>query len=58
MILMITCLQKDLFLIGEEDGTMYDIIRIEVLSQLWWGRMCILLGVYHTLVWYGILHYG
>jgi hypothetical protein len=47
---MTMCLQKDFFLTGEEDGMICRTIGIEVFSQLWWGRLCILLGVYHTLV--------
>jgi hypothetical protein len=58
MVLTITCLQKDLFLTGEEDCMIYWIVWIEVLSQLWWGRLYLLLGVHHTLVWNRILQYG
>jgi hypothetical protein len=58
MELTTTCLQKDFFLTGEEDSTICGIVWIEILSQLWWGRLCVLLGVYHTLVWNGILQYG
>jgi hypothetical protein len=56
-VLTTMCLQKDFFLIGEEDGTICGIVGIEVLSQMWWGRLCVLLGVYHTLVWNGIMQY-
>jgi hypothetical protein len=57
-ILTTTCLQKDFFLTGEEDGTICGIIGIEVLSQLWWGRLRVMLGVHHTLVWNGILQHS
>jgi hypothetical protein len=57
-ILTTTCLQKDFFLTGEEDSTICGIVCIEVLSQLWWGRLYVLLGVYHTLVWNGVLQHG
>jgi hypothetical protein len=57
-ILTTTCLQKDFFLTGEEDGTICRIVWIEILSQLWWGMMCILLGVYHTLMQNDILQHG
>jgi hypothetical protein len=55
MVLTIMCLQKDFFLTGEEDHEIYWIVWIEVLSYLRWGRLCVLMGVYHTLVWNGIL---
>jgi hypothetical protein len=58
MVMMITCLQKDLFLAGEEDRAISWIVWIEVLSQLRWGRLRVLLGVYHTLVWNKILQHG
>jgi hypothetical protein len=51
MILMITGLQKDFFLTGEENCTICWIIGVEVLSCLRWGMLCFLLGVYHTLMW-------
>jgi hypothetical protein len=54
-ILMIMCLQKDFFLTSEEDSAICGIVWVEVLSQLRWGRQCVLLGVHHTLVWNGIL---
>jgi hypothetical protein len=54
-VLMTTCLQKDFFLTGEEDSMIYRIVWIEVLSQLWWGRLHVLLGFHHTLVQNGIL---
>jgi hypothetical protein len=54
-ILMIICLQKYFFLTGEEDSTICEIVWVEVLSQLSWGRLCVLLGVYHTLVWNRIM---
>jgi hypothetical protein len=57
MVLMTMCLQKDFFLTGEEDSTIYEIVWIEVLSQLWWGRLHVMLGVYHTLVRNGILQH-
>jgi hypothetical protein len=54
---MIMCLQKDFFLTSEEDRSIYWIVWIEVLSHLRWGRLCVLLGVFHTLVWNKILQY-
>jgi hypothetical protein len=57
MVLTNTCLQKNFFFTGEEDSTIYEIIWIEVLSQLWWGGLCVMLGVYHTLVRNGILRH-
>ena len=33
-------------------------IFIEILSHLWWGRLHLLLGVHHTLVWNGVLQHG
>jgi hypothetical protein len=58
MILMILRLQKDFFLTGEENCTLCWIVRVVVLSYLRWGMLCILLGVYHTLMWNRILQYG
>jgi hypothetical protein len=54
-VLTTTCLQKDFFLPSEKDCMICWIVWIEVLSQLWWGRLYLLLGVHHTLVWNGIL---
>jgi hypothetical protein len=58
MILMITCLQKDFFLTGEENCMICWIVGVEVLSCLRWGMLCVLLGVYHTLMWDRILQHG
>jgi hypothetical protein len=58
MILTITCLQKDFFFTGEENCTLCWIVGVEVLSHLRWGILCVLLGVYHTLMWNRILHHG
>jgi hypothetical protein len=58
MVLTIMCLQKDFFLTGEEDHVICWIVWIEVLSQLRWGRLHVMLGVYHTLVWNRILQHG
>ena len=55
---MIPCLQKDFFFTGEEDGTLCRIVRVVLLSHLRWGTLCILLGVYHALMWNRILQYG
>jgi hypothetical protein len=58
MILMVTCLQKDFFLTSEENGMICWIVGVEVLSCLRWGMLCVLLGVYHTLMWNRILQHG
>ena len=50
MILTITCLQKDFFLTSEENCVIYWIVGVEVLSYLRWRMLCVLLGVYHTLM--------
>jgi hypothetical protein len=55
MILTITRLQKDFFLTSEENCTLCWIIGVGVLSPLRWGVLCVLLGVYHTLMWNRIL---
>ena len=34
------------------------IVGVVVLAHLRWGVLCILLGVYHTLMWNRILQYG
>jgi hypothetical protein len=57
MILMTTRLQKDFFLTGEENCTLCWVVRVEVLSPLRWGMLCVLLGVYHTLMWGRILQH-
>jgi hypothetical protein len=54
---MTTCLQKDFFLTGEEDSTICGFVWIDVLSQLWRGRLRVLLGVHHTLVQNGIMQH-
>jgi hypothetical protein len=58
MILTVTCLQKDLFLTGEENCMICWIVGVEVLSCLRWGMFCVLLGVYHTLMWNRIFQHG
>jgi hypothetical protein len=58
MILTITCLQKDFFLIGEEKCTICWIVGVEVLSCLQCGMLCVLLGIYHPLMWDRILQHG
>ena len=58
MVLTITCLQQDFFLTGEENCTICWIVGVEVLSCLRWGTLCILLGVYHALMWNRIFQYG
>jgi hypothetical protein len=57
MILTITCLQKDFFLTSEENCAICWIVWVEVLSHLRWGMLCVLLGVYHTLMWNRILQH-
>jgi hypothetical protein len=34
------------------------IVGVEVLSPLRWGMLCVLLGIYHTLMWNRILQHG
>jgi hypothetical protein len=58
MILTITCLQKDFFLTCEENCAICWIVGVEVLPHLRWGMLCVLLGVYHTLMWNRILQHG
>jgi hypothetical protein len=48
-------LQKDFFLTGKEDSAIDRGARIGILSQLWWGRLHVWLGIYHPLVWDGVL---
>jgi hypothetical protein len=50
-VLTTTCLQKNFFFASEEDIAIFQIPRVLILSHLWWGRMHLLLGVHHTLVW-------
>jgi hypothetical protein len=57
MILTITRLQKDFFLTGEENCTICWIVGVEELSCLRWGMLCVMLGVYHTLMWNRILQH-
>jgi hypothetical protein len=57
MIRTITCLQKDFFLTAEENCTFYWVVRVEVLSPLRWGMLCVMLGVDHTLMWNRILQH-
>jgi hypothetical protein len=58
MILTNTRLQKDFFLTGEENCTLCWIVGVEILSYLRWGVLCVLLGVYHTLMLNRILQHG
>jgi hypothetical protein len=58
MILTTTHLQKDFFLTSEENCTIYWIVGVEVFSHLRWEMLCVLLGVYHTLMWNRILQHG
>jgi hypothetical protein len=58
MILTITRLQKDFFLTGEENCSLCWIVGVVVLAHLRWGMLCVLLGVYHTLMWDRILQHG
>jgi hypothetical protein len=51
-------LQKDFFLTGEKNCSLCWIVGIVVLAHLRWGMLCVLLGVYHTLMWDGILQHG
>jgi hypothetical protein len=57
MILTITCLQKDFFLTSEENCAICWIVGFEVLSHLRWRILCVLLVVYHTLMWNRILQH-
>jgi hypothetical protein len=57
-ILTIMCLQKDFFLTGEENCMLCWIVGVVVLSHLRWGMLCVMLGVYHTLMWDRILQHG
>jgi hypothetical protein len=58
MILTTMRFQKDFFLTGEENCTLCWVVRVEVLSHLRWGVLCVRLGVYHTLMWNRILQHG
>jgi hypothetical protein len=55
---MITRLQKDFFLTGEENCSLCWIVGVVVLAHLRWGMRCVLLGVYNTLMWNRILQHG
>jgi hypothetical protein len=46
------------FLTGEENCSLCWIVGVVVLAHLRWGMLCVLLGVYHTLMWDRILHHG
>jgi hypothetical protein len=48
-------LQKDFFLTGKEDSAIGKGACIGILSQLWWGRLHVWLGIYDPLVWDGVL---
>jgi hypothetical protein len=57
------CLQKNFFFASEEDIAIHRISRVDgpwvlILSHLWWGRMYLLLGIHHTLVWNRVLQHG
>jgi hypothetical protein len=43
-------LQKNFFLTGEENCSLYWVVGIMILAHLRWGMLCVLLGVYHTLM--------
>jgi hypothetical protein len=51
-------LQKDFFLTGEENRSLYWIVGVVILAHLRWGMLRVLLGVYDTLVWDRILQHG
>jgi hypothetical protein len=51
-------LQKNFFLTGEENCSLYWIVGVVILAHLRWGMLRVLLGVYHTLMWDRILQYG
>jgi hypothetical protein len=55
---MIMGLQKDFFLTGEENCMLCWVVGVGVLSPLRWGVLCVILGVYHTLMWNRILQHG
>jgi hypothetical protein len=58
-----THLQKNLFFAIEEDIAISRISRVDgpwvlILPHLWWGRVYLLLGIHHTLVWNRVLQYN
>jgi hypothetical protein len=55
---MVVCLQKNFFLTGEENCSLYWIVGVVILPHLHWGMLCVLLGVYHTLMWDRILQHN
>jgi hypothetical protein len=55
---MIACLQKDIFLTGEENCSLCGIVGVVILAHLRWGMLRVWLGVYHTLMWDRILQHG
>jgi hypothetical protein len=61
--LKIASLQKNLFFAGKEDIVVSQIPelsggRVLILPHLGWGRVYLLLGIHHTLVWNRILKNG
>jgi hypothetical protein len=50
-------LQKNFFLTGEENRSLYWIVGVVVLAHLGWGMLHVLLGVYDTLMWDRILQH-
>ena len=57
---MATCLQKNLFLTGMDYIAIVRIFGligtwVLILPHLWWGRVYLLLGIHHTLVWNRVL---
>jgi hypothetical protein len=59
---MTACFQKNLFFTSEEDIAINRISRVDgpwvlILPHLWWGRVYLMLGIYHTLVWNRVLQY-
>jgi hypothetical protein len=51
-------LQKNFFVTGEENCSLYWIVGTMVWAHLRWGMLRVLLGVYHTLMWDRILQYS
>jgi hypothetical protein len=55
---MIPCLQKDFFLTGEENHSVYWNVGVMVLAHLRWWMLRVPLGVYDTLMGDRILQHG
>jgi hypothetical protein len=56
-------LQKNFFFASEEDIAIHRISRVDgpwvlMLSHLRWGRLYLLLGIHHTLVWNMVLQHN